>query len=145
MPLDGETVANDLLRGEISIANAQVDDQILLKSDGMPTYHLANVVDDHLMGITHVIRGEEHLSNTPRQVFISQSFGWDLPRYAHLPFVAEPGSKNKLSKRKLAQLNEMSPRDSVEPGSYLVVPEGPPQADEARRMLAEWKALGVTP
>jgi glutamyl-tRNA synthetase len=74
---------------------------VVQRADGTCLYHLASVVDDHALGITHVIRAEEHLSNTPRQIFIAQSLGYQLPEYAHLPYVAEPGSKRKLSKRKL--------------------------------------------
>ena len=80
---------------------AEEADHVIQRSDGSFIYHLANVVDDRDFGITHVIRAEEHLSNTPRQVFIAQSLGYPLPAYAHLPYVAEPGSKRKLSKRKL--------------------------------------------
>jgi glutamyl-tRNA synthetase len=79
MPSEGETVATDLLRGDITIANEQVDDQVLVKSDGHPTYHLANVVDDHLMKITHVIRAEEWISSLPKHVQLYRAFGWDLP------------------------------------------------------------------
>jgi len=99
MPSDGETVASDLLRGEIVIANAQVDDQVLLKSDGNPTYHLANVVDDHLMGITHVIRAEEWISSLPKHVQLYRAFGWQLPVFCHLPLLRN-ADKSKISKRK---------------------------------------------
>ena len=99
MPTEGETVAQDLLRGEIVIANAQVDDQVLLKSDGHPTYHLANVVDDHLMGITHVIRAEEWISSLPKHVQLYRAFGWDLPVFCHLPLLRNADT-SKISKRK---------------------------------------------
>jgi glutamyl-tRNA synthetase len=99
MPSDGETVAHDLLRGEIVIANAQVDDQVLLKSDGNPTYHLANVVDDHLMGITHVIRAEEWISSLPKHVQLYRAFGWELPVFCHLPLLRNADT-SKISKRK---------------------------------------------
>ncbi len=99
MPTEGETVALDLLRGEVVIANAQVDDQILLKSDGNPTYHLANVVDDHLMEITHVIRAEEWISSLPKHVQLYKAFGWDLPVFCHLPLLRN-ADKSKISKRK---------------------------------------------
>ncbi len=79
MPDDGQSVVKDLLRGEITFENAQVDDQVLLKSDGFPTYHLANVVDDHLMGITHVIRAEEWLSSLPKHLQLYRGFGWEPP------------------------------------------------------------------
>ena len=99
MPRDGETVANDLLRGEIRFANAQIDDQVLVKSDGLPTYHLANVVDDHLMGITHVIRAEEWLSSLPKHVQLYRAFGWELPVFCHLPLLRNADT-SKISKRK---------------------------------------------
>ena len=82
---------------------ASEQDIVIQRSDGTVTYNLANVVDDFDMKITHVIRAEEHLSNTPRQIFMLEGLGYPRPEYAHLPFVAEPGSKNKLSKRKIPQ------------------------------------------
>ncbi len=99
MPTDGETVAHDLLRGDVVIANAQVDDQVLLKSDGHPTYHLANVVDDHLMGITHVIRAEEWISSLPKHVQLYRAFAWELPVFCHLPLLRNSDT-SKISKRK---------------------------------------------
>jgi glutamyl-tRNA synthetase len=96
---DARTVRfNDIIRGEVEIHSDQLDDQVLLKSDGFPTYHLANVVDDHLMGITHVIRGEEWLSSTPKHVLLYEYFGWEMPKFAHLPLLLNP-DKSKLSKR----------------------------------------------
>ena len=89
----------DLIRGVVSFDTAGLDDQVLLKSDGMPTYHLANVVDDHTMGITHVIRGEEWLSSAPKHMLLYQAFGWKPPTMAHLPLIMSP-SGGKLSKRK---------------------------------------------
>ena len=100
-PREGALAIDDLVRGRVEFAWAQEQDHVIQRADGTCLYHLASVVDDHEMKISHVIRAEEHLSNTPRQVFIAQSLGYALPRYAHLPFVAEPGSKVKLSKRKL--------------------------------------------
>ncbi|MGI5863905.1 MAG: glutamate--tRNA ligase [Myxococcales bacterium] len=99
MPREGETVFRDRLRGEIKFANAGVDDQVLLKSDGFPTYHLANVVDDHLMGITHVIRAEEWISSTPKHVVLYQAFGWQAPEFVHMPLLRNK-DKSKISKRK---------------------------------------------
>jgi glutamyl-tRNA synthetase len=96
---DATTVAlDDVVRGHVEFASDEIDDQVLLKSDGYPTYHLANVVDDHLMGVTHVIRGEEWLSSTPKHVLLYQYFGWDLPIFAHLPLLLNP-DRSKLSKR----------------------------------------------
>ncbi len=96
---DGETVAvDDVVRGRVQFSSDLLDDQVLLKSDGFPTYHLANVVDDHLMGISHVIRGEEWLSSTPKHLLLYRSFGWSPPAFAHLPLLLNP-DKSKLSKR----------------------------------------------
>jgi len=99
MPRTGETVFVDRLRGEVKFDNAQIDDQILLKTDGFPTYHLANVVDDHLMEITHVIRAEEWLSSTPKHVQLYKAFGWQAPEWVHMPLLRNP-DKSKISKRK---------------------------------------------
>ncbi|RJR15424.1 glutamate--tRNA ligase, partial [Candidatus Microgenomates bacterium] len=99
VPDEGTTVVNDLLRGEISFENKLIDDQVILKSDGFPTYHLGVVADDHLMQISHVIRGEEWISSTPKQVLLYNALGWELPVFAHLPVIRNP-DKSKLSKRK---------------------------------------------
>ena len=101
MPREGQFVLNDLVRGEVRIEWASEQDHVIQRADGTCLYHLATVADDHDMQISHVIRAEEHLSNTPRQVFMFEKLGYELPQFAHLPFVAEPGSKTKLSKRKL--------------------------------------------
>ncbi len=92
-------VLHDIIRGDISINTATLDDKILFKSDGMPTYHLANIVDDHLMEISHVIRGEEWLPSMPLHVLLYRAFGWDAPKFAHLPLIMKPQGKGKLSKR----------------------------------------------
>lgn len=99
VPSEGECQFDDLLRGQICIEWAQVDMQILLKADGWPTYHLANVVDDHLMQITHVIRGEEWISSAPKHLLLYQYFGWQAPTLCHLPLLRNP-DQSKLSKRK---------------------------------------------
>lgn len=96
---EGVCVVNDMLRGDIELDWGMVDAQILLKSDGMPTYHLANVVDDHLMKITHVIRGEEWINSAPKHKLLYQYFGWDMPQLCHMPLLRNP-DKSKLSKRK---------------------------------------------
>ena len=101
MPREGTCLIPDLIRGDVEFEWAHEQDMVIQKADGTCLYHLASVVDDAELEISHVIRAEEHLSNTPRQIFISQSLGYELPQYAHLPYVAEPGSKNKLSKRKI--------------------------------------------
>jgi len=102
IPMEGSTGWNDLVFGEITVENSTLDDQILLKSDGMPTYNFANVIDDHLMGITHIIRGSEYLSSNPKYILLYQAFGWDVPQYIHLPLICgrgEDGTVSKLSKR----------------------------------------------
>ena len=99
VPREGQCTFNDMLRGEISIDWAQIDLQVLLKADGMPTYHLANVVDDHLMEISHVIRGEEWINSAPKHILLYQYFGWELPVFCHLPLLRNV-DKSKLSKRK---------------------------------------------
>ncbi len=99
MPSEGTLEVRDLLRGVISFDAAQLDDQVLMKSDGFPTYHLANVVDDHLMEISHVIRAEEWISSLPKHVRLYQAFGWELPVFCHLPLLRN-ADKSKISKRK---------------------------------------------
>ncbi|MCK5475915.1 MAG: glutamate--tRNA ligase [Candidatus Pacebacteria bacterium] len=98
VPKDGFTEFNDLVYGKIKIANKIIDDQVIMKSDGFPTYHLANVVDDHLMEISHIIRGEEWLPSTPKHILLYKAFGWEAPEFAHLPLLLNP-DKSKLSKR----------------------------------------------
>ena len=98
-PVDGSLLLKDHIRGEIRIDTNTLDDKVLFKSDGMPTYHLANIVDDHLMKITHVIRGEEWLPSLPLHVQLYRAFGWDAPEFAHLPLIMKPTGKGKLSKR----------------------------------------------
>jgi glutamyl-tRNA synthetase len=99
MPLDEEIHFEDLIRGHIVVNTSTLDDKVLFKSDGMPTYHLANIVDDHLMEITHVIRGEEWLPSLPLHILLYRSFGWEAPLFAHLPLLLKPDGKGKLSKR----------------------------------------------
>ncbi len=99
MPTEGETVIPDRLRGEVRYPNDQSDDQVLLKSDGFPTYHLANVVDDHLMEITHVIRAEEWIPSTPKHLRLYEAFGWQRPEFIHMPLLRNL-DKSKISKRK---------------------------------------------
>ena len=98
-PDEGETVVDDALRGEVKIPNTEVTDAVLLKSDGLPTYHLAVVVDDHLMGVTHVVRGEEWISTAPIHVLLYKAFGWEEPVWVHMPLLRNAEGK-KLSKRK---------------------------------------------
>ena len=97
-PQDGETVIRDEVQGDVTIRNSQLDDMILLRSDGTPVYMLAVVVDDHDMGVTHVIRGDDHLNNAARQMMVYEAMGWDVPVWAHIPLIHGPDGK-KLSKR----------------------------------------------
>ncbi len=97
-PLEGQTIFQDLLRGEVVFQNSTLDDFVLLKSDGYPTYHLANIVDDHFMEVSHVLRADEWLSSTPRHVLLYQALGWEPPKFAHLPMILGP-DRSKLSKR----------------------------------------------
>jgi len=100
-PADIEIHVNDLIRGEVIVNSNLLDDKVLFKSDGMPTYHLANIVDDHLMKISHVIRGEEWLPSAPLHVMLYKAFGWEdtMPQFAHLPLLLKPDGNGKLSKR----------------------------------------------
>lgn len=113
VPTNEEIHFTDLIRGPVSVPGRDVDDQILLKSDGFPTYHLANVVDDHFMEITHVIRGEEWLPSTPKHCLLYKAFGWDCPHFAHLPLLLNR-DKTKLSKRQ----GSVAVEDFVEQGYF---------------------------
>lgn len=102
MPIEGSTTFEDAVYGSITIENKELEDQILIKSDGYPTYNFANVIDDHLMHITHVVRGCEYLSSTPKYNLLYQAFGWEIPTYVHLPLIMgknDDGTVSKLSKR----------------------------------------------
>ncbi|MCW1954186.1 MAG: glutamate--tRNA ligase, partial [Flavobacteriia bacterium] len=98
-PETTQVQVRDIIRGQVSFKSEVLDDKVLFKGDGMPTYHLANIVDDHLMEITHVIRGEEWLPSLPLHVQLYQAFGWEAPEFAHLPLIMKPTGKGKLSKR----------------------------------------------
>ena len=113
VPNDDEIVFYDVVRGRVAIRCEEIDDQVLMKSDGYPTYHFANVVDDHLMDITHVMRGEEWLPSTPKHVLLYQFFDWNLPKFIHLPLLLNP-DKSKLSKRQ----GDVAVEDYLEKG-YL--------------------------
>ena len=99
LPLDGKVVTHDMIRGEVEFDNSTLQDIVILKSDGFPTYHLAHVVDDHFMQISHVTRAIEWLPSLPVHVQLWQAFGWELPQFAHLPVLLNPDGKGKLSKR----------------------------------------------
>ena len=98
-PTEGATVIPDVIRGDITVPNSQIADAVLLKSDGLPTYHLANVVDDHFMAISHILRADEWISSAPLHLALYAALGWEHPIYAHLPLVLNPSGKGKLSKR----------------------------------------------
>ncbi|MFO7636014.1 MAG: glutamate--tRNA ligase, partial [Clostridia bacterium] len=114
MPSTGETRFTDRVYGEIVMENATLEDQVLIKSDGFPTYNFANVVDDHAMNITHVVRGSEYITSTPKYILLYEAFGWELPVYVHLPVVVKEGGK-KISKR----TGDATVEDLLEEG-YLV-------------------------
>ena len=100
IPEEGVTVFTDLLRGDVRVDNRQLQDEVVLKADGLPTYHLAAMVDDHLMEITHVLRGDEWLATAPIHKLIVDAFGWEMPVLVHLPVILDPSGKGKMSKRK---------------------------------------------
>ncbi len=110
MPLEGETTVHDAIRGDITFQNSVLQDTVLMKSDGIPTYHLANVVDDHLMEISHVLRGDEWVNSLPLHMHLYRAFGWEPPAMAHLPLILNPTGKGKMSKRE-----ERAPDGSVRP------------------------------
>jgi glutamyl-tRNA synthetase len=120
VPRKDEVRLNDLIRGWVMVHSSQIDDKVLMKSDGMPTYHLANVVDDYLMKITHVIRGEEWLPSAPLHVLLYRFLGWeaDMPQFAHLPLLLKPNGDGKLSKRDADQMGfPIFPLDWVDPNT----------------------------
>ncbi len=122
MPAGKEIIVNDLIRGEVKVSSDTLDDKVLFKSDGFPTYHLANIVDDHLMQITHVIRGEEWLPSLPLHVLLYEAFGWEPPKFAHLPLILKPSGKGKLSKRDGDQLGfPVFPLDWKDPKTGEVI------------------------
>jgi glutamyl-tRNA synthetase len=132
VPDSGDVVFGDMVRGEVRFQCKEVDDKVLFKSDGMPTYHLANVVDDHLMEITHVIRGEEWLSSTPLHILLYRAFGWEatMPTFCHLPLILRPDGKGKLSKRD---------------GAKFGIPVYPIDWDEAHSDIKGFNGAGFLP
>ena len=148
MPREGSLVIDDAVRGRVEFSWEREQDHVIQRADGSCLYHLASVVDDHDLAITHVIRAEEHLSNTPRQAFIATSLGYALPAYAHLPLVAEPGSRTKLSKRKLAQyLKNQDFRRVMEHGQQIAARIGlPADADTFNPVIVDfYRAVGYLP
>ena len=150
IPREGVTGFDDMVYGHIEVNNSEMDDQILIKTDGMPTYNFANVVDDHLMGITHVIRGSEYLSSTPKYNLLYQAFGWDIPNYIHCPPVMKD-AQNKLSKRN----GDASYQDLVAKGylpaavlNYLLLlgwaPEGEQEIFSLDEMIKIWDPARIS-
>ena len=147
MPREGACAFDDLVRGPVAFDWALEQDHVIQRADGTPLYHLASAVDDHDFGITHVIRAEEHLSNTPRQIFIMQSLGYELPHYAHLPYVAAPGGSEKLSKRKLGKyLKQDDFRKAYEHAAGIMERLGEPVTEAFNPvMVAFYRAVGYLP
>lgn len=122
---------NDQIAGNITINTSTLDDKVMLKSDGIPSYHLANVCDDHDMGVTHVLRGQEWVNSTPLHVLMYKAFGWEIPTFAHLPLIMNPDGKGKLSKRNASKYG---------------VPIAPLQfTDETGKVIPGWRELGYSP
>ncbi len=148
MPTEGTLALDDLVRGRVEFPWAGEQDHVIQRADGTCLYHLANVVDDRDFQITHVVRAEEHLSNTPRQVFMLEALGYPRPAYAHLPFVAEPGSRNKLSKRKLDKyLKNRDFAELVEHGRRIAAAIGhAADADSFNPVIVDfYKTVGYLP
>lgn len=122
VPANEEVIIQDRVRGEVIFQTNELDDKVMLKADGMPTYHLANIIDDHLMEITHVIRGEEWLSSTAHHVLLYRSFGWEesMPEFAHLPLILKPAPESFINKNNLAELAERFTGDLLQ--KYADVP-----------------------
>ncbi len=150
IPTEGTTSFNDEVYGLISVENSSLDDQVLIKADGMPTYNFANVVDDHTMGMTHVIRGSEYLSSTPKYNLLYKAFGWDLPVYIHCPPVMKDAT-NKLSKRN----GDASYQDLIEKGylkdavlNYILLlgwsPKGEEEIFTLEEMTKEFYTSGIS-
>ncbi len=148
MPREGVLVIDDAVRGRVEFAWEREQDHVIQRADGSCLYHLATVVDDQDLAISHVIRAEEHLSNTPRQAFIAQSLGYALPVFAHLPLVAEPGSRTKLSKRKLAKyLKNQDFQQVMEHGLKIAERVGlKPEADTFNPVIVDfYREVGYLP
>ncbi len=150
IPQEGTTTFHDLIFGDITVENSTLDDQILIKADGMPTYNFANVVDDHTMGITHVIRGNEYLSSTPKYNLLYEAFGWDIPTYIHCSPVMK-NSTEKLSKRN----GDASFQDLIEKGylkdavlNYIALlgwsPKGDREIFKLEEMVKEFDVSGIS-
>lgn len=150
VPLEGTTTFDDVVYGSITVENSTLDDQVLLKADGFPTYNFANVVDDHLMGITHVIRGSEYLSSSPKYNLLYEAFGWEIPTYMHCPPVMKDAT-HKLSKRN----GDASYQDLVEQGylkeailNYILLlgwsPKGEKEVFSLQEMIDAFDIHGIS-
>lgn len=150
VPLEGTTTFDDVVYGSITVENSTLDDQVLLKADGFPTYNFANVVDDHLMGITHVIRGSEYLSSSPKYNLLYEAFGWEIPIYMHCPPVMKDAT-HKLSKRN----GDASYQDLVEQGylkeailNYILLlgwsPKGEKEVFSLQEMIDAFDIHGIS-
>lgn len=146
VPENEDIAFTDVVRGAVSFNSSEVDDKVLLKADGLPTYHLANVVDDHAMAITHVIRGEEWLSSCPLHLLLYRAFGWTPPTFAHLPLILNPNGKGKLSKRTADKLGfPVFPIDWTDPESQAIWPGFREYGFEASAVINLLAFLGWNP
>ena len=147
MPTTGSTTYHDVVYGDITIENSELEDQILIKSDGMPTYNFANVIDDHLMGINCVMRGIEYLSSTPKYNLLYDAFGWERPTYIHMPPIMKD-AQHKLSKRNgdasYEDLIQKLPKrsDNKLHSSARLVAQGRQRKNEFRRIEAKVRRVG---
>jgi glutamyl-tRNA synthetase len=142
MPLEGKSVLQDTLRGAIEFEYRLIDDQVLLKSDGFPTYHLAVVVDDHLMGITHVIRGEEWINSSPKHLLLYECFGWAPPSHTHLPLLLNPDGSKMSKRRNPTSIDYYRRAGYLGPAlrNYLGLMSYPPPGEEEKFTPEQWVA-----
>ncbi len=140
MPMDGETIIQDAIRGAIVFQNADLQDLVLLKSDGLPTYHLANVVDDHFMEISHIMRADEWIATAPLHAQLYQAFDWEMPAIAHLPVILDPSGRGKLSKRK-----HEPDGDGLDDAIDTVVDDGSNRDKQILVMVDDFKRAGYLP
>ncbi len=145
VPLDTQIEFDDLIRGHVKMDSNLIDDQVLIKSDGYPTYHLANVIDDHLMGITHVIRGEEWLTSVPKHIVLYKALGWEVPQLAHVPLILNP-DRTKLSKRQ----GDVATEDFLRKGylreallNFIAFLGWNPGESERREILSKERLIGL--
>ena len=141
VPRDGVSIVRDSLRGEISFQNELIDDQVLLKSDGYPTYHLAVVVDDHLMEVTHVIRGEEWINSTPKHLMLYAAFGWEPPVHTHLPLLLNPDGSKMSKRRNPTAVDYYHKAGYLAPAlcNYLALMSYPPLGEEEKFSFEQWR------